>query len=224
MKRKPILDETSLANTLWNLEEARLAGIQPDDPHAELALQWISRRHAVHGAYRSTLFGPTSMDHTFRRATPTGEDGHAGDVAVVHILGEEALRALALWGHSDGMDLPAIGRQVLEWNGSSPGHYCCYRCSVGRWRALTAVRPEGWELAIQDAIRMLSESPRSNTGHWEHYPFYYSLLALAEMPESETAALRRQARPSADRLLPRINGDGQANRFRRRALEWVLAG
>jgi hypothetical protein len=218
-----ILDETSLAATLWNLEEARLACAPADHPNVKAALDWVAGRQGKPGAYAGVLFAPTPDDLTARIGTPTGEDGSLGRGGAMHMLGEEAARALALWNRWDGWERNQVFSAIRRFGANDvPGRFCCLRCSVARWRALAAGQPEGWEDALYAGLRLLREDAGPGGGRWRRFPFYYTLLALADMPMEEAAAERSRVYPAAERALSRLSGDDRTTRFRRRAVEWVM--
>ncbi len=232
-----ILDEGSLAETLWNLEESRWTGTPADDPEANAALDWILDRP---GGYAPELFAPTPADIVRRRAAPTDDQTEPGDLSrwfaghgartgplaparldTKHILGEEAVRTLFLWGRAPDWDSAASAGWILSAGGKRPGAFCCAHCSVARWRALAAARPPGWEDPVRDGLAMLQESVVAGRG-WAGFPLFYTLLALADipMPEARLEATRAGVQP--DRFLARLVGEGRRARFRRRALEWVM--
>lgn len=221
-----ILDETSMARTLWNLEEARLAGAHTDDAPVSAALAWVQSRRGLPGAYCGVLFAPTPADRADRIVTPTGERSSTGGGGLAHMLGEEAARSLTLW-ESPGWDSEAVFASIRDRfraQGHAPderlARFCCAKCSVARWRALAAGKPRGWEDVLRDALRILADSADAG-GRWRGMPFYYTLSALSDMPLAEVDAERRRIRPAAERLLARHRGDDQPSRFRRRALQWA---
>ena len=191
-----ILDITSLARTLWNLEEARLAGVAPSDLRVESALDWLAERRGEPGSYRKCLFAPLPSDFTAGLISPTGENNSPSRAGVAHVLGEESARAMRLWGRCD----PVQDRTVWEAIGSRfgyggptvepAGRFCCYRCSVAWWRALAAGQPGGWEQHVSAGIARLRADREAN-GRYSRFPFYYTLLALSGIPLDEAARERR---------------------------------
>jgi hypothetical protein len=224
-----ILDEASLATTLRNLEGARLQGMRASARAVQEALDWIVSRHAGEGAARSTLFAPTEVDLRDAAALPTAEYCFGGGHSA-YVVAFEAARALVLWGRTE--DWPAeetFAGIRAKWRQHAPriGYYCCPPCSVGRWRALAAGRPVGWEKAIADGLRRLAETPLLEDGQWggkalARYPFCYTLLALSELPTEGAEGERRRVRPAAEATLLALAGDDVATRLRRRALEWAV--
>jgi len=228
MGKRGVVSPSSLAKTLWNLEEARLNGAKKSDPHLKQALGWISNRQGKPGSYRECLFAPTSKDLTELLAVPT-HDCKLGKGGIMHVLGEEAVRALALWKHKSGWDHQAAITNVRDRFGlgperskRDPGLFCCAVCSVSRWRALAAAKPDGWEAIIADGLKHLAKNPLTSEGRWKRFPFYYTLLGLSEIPLPEVEAERKRILPAAERVYPKVKGNSQAIRFRKRALEWAV--
>lgn len=231
MSNSNILDETSLASTLWNLEEARIGRAAAADPAVKSALSWIAGRQGTPGSYRG-LFAPTAQDYVVKRAVPTGEAcSSLGRAGVAHILGEEAVHALSLWGCNSGWDRDRVLDRVRLFgcDTSSPNprlspKHCCSRCSVARLRAVAASRLPGWEDILCPAVDwlegcVLADRKKQSSG----FPFYYALLTLSEFPLDEVETLRRKLRPAAERAFPRIKGDDLKAVYRRRAVAWALA-
>ncbi|MEW6357968.1 MAG: hypothetical protein AB1696_16665 [Planctomycetota bacterium] len=228
MGKRGVIAPLSLAKTLWNLEEARLNGTTKSDPHLKHALSWIARRQGQPGSYGGCLFAPMPMDLAQLLAVPT-QDCKLGKAGVMHVLGEEAVRALTLWKHKSGWDREtAIEKVVSRFDHDpqrprrDPGLCCCATCSAARWRALAAAQPKGWEDILADGLKHLAKNPLTSEGRWKRFPFYYTLLALSEIPLAEVEAERKRLLPAAERVYPKVKGNSQAVRFRKRALEWAV--
>ncbi|HEY3281063.1 MAG TPA: hypothetical protein VGN26_02205 [Armatimonadota bacterium] len=224
-----ILDREHLSDTLWNLEEARLKGVPADHPGVCDALDWVASRAGLPGAYKEGLHAPTEADYSRRWYTPTGENGSPSGAGLSHVLAEESLRALALWRPEQEWGRHPMMLRVRDRFGAmpydhlgSPGTFCCARCSVARWRALAAGRPQGWDEVVSDGLRSWSRECLES-GHWSRYPYYYTLLALSELPLAQVQGVRSALRASAERRIGRLSDTDQQSRFRKRALEWVLA-
>jgi len=225
-KQSTIVNCGSLARTLWALDEARLRGQPATGAGVREALDWVTSRFGGEGAYRGLLCAPTTEDLRARLAVPTGEDASLGRGGAAHILGEEAVRALSLWRREEGWEREQVVRSIRDefrTLAGRPGHFCCLRCSVARWRALTAARPDGWEDILRDGLQLLGERTIDKSGRWRGYPFYYTLLALSETPLAEVDKERRRVRAAAERVLERQQEADIVGRFRRRALEWATA-
>jgi hypothetical protein len=156
----------------------------------------------------------------------TGEriSTHAG---VAHCLGEEACRALILLDVRRPSVQKAL-RRAGDWLGASDqrrqGHYCCHRCTVALWRHLAARAPkaaeaEKWLAAGLRRLRQL----RSDEGRWGSMPFYYTLLALADMDLPGAVREMRHAAPVCERLLRRSPREDIYDQRRHALAERVLA-
>lgn len=214
-----ILDERSLAKTLWSLERARLAGVKVSQPEVAAALTWVASRQGQPGSYAQALFAPKVEDVEARNGTPTFEDNSMSRVGVIHILGEEAARAMELWGVRSGWDREQVHSALKRFRGAG-SRFCCYRCSVAWWRALAAARVSDWETVLAAAVQWVEESMSGN-GRPHGFPYYYLLLALSEMSIPEVERLRRQLKPTAERSLRGLEAEDDRAFFRRRAAEWA---
>jgi len=233
MKAERILVSGSLQETLWRLEEARLGLRDTSATQTKEALQWILGRQGLPGSYRG-LFAPTLKDISKGIKLPTGEfmGGHGG---ARHILGEEALRTLAVWKfgwHSmplkQAMDgYKDIFRRVIERN---DGLFCCYKCTISFLRSSSALRnahPEVVTPDEMDDVLMMSlnriKRERTGDGKWRRFPYYYTLLALSDMDVPPAKAELKYASQIAERLIRRNQGDDRGARFRRLGLEAALS-
>lgn len=231
-----ILEPTSLALTLRNLEQCRLAGSGKVDPEVPKTLDWIVSRGAfLHNGPavppasqsptmpRPRYFAATERDLVERVPMPTDE--HARRDCTRSILGFEAARALILWGRTH--DWPAekviahIRNKRHTWPPPRPGHYCCEKCSVGRWRVLAAAQPTGWKDVVSSGLLELEEQAFEEGQGWHKYPFYYALLTMSEISLPGVNRLRKVVRPTARRLLSGLSTADVNTSFRVRALEWA---
>jgi hypothetical protein len=216
-----ILVPQSLQETLWRLEEARLASLKCSDSEVDEALCWVLGRQGLKGAYRG-LFAPTEADFSQGARFLTGERIRTG-AGTAHVLGEEALRALCIWGLQDREETQRAlenYHNIVE-HSRSTGRYCCYTCTIALWRGVNAARPAGWEEVLEKGLTRLKQA-RTPEGRWRGYPFYYTLLTLAEI--DSPAALQEQsyAAKVVESLLRRNRGDDRVSRFRRLALKWAV--
>jgi len=69
---------------------------------------------------------------------------------------------------------------------------------------------------LAGGVEYLSET-RDGRGRWRRFPFYYTLLALAEIPGPRAAREIRYAAPVLERMMKR-RGRGDRFDLRRRAL------
>jgi hypothetical protein len=92
------------------------------------------------------------------------------------------------------------------------------------WRALGAgaypqVDAEGW---VVSGVRIL-HGYRAGEGRWKTFPFYYTVLALAEFDFPEVMAELRYACPVLKKVAVRTRTDSQAALRRKVLAERVLA-
>jgi hypothetical protein len=73
------------------------------------------------------------------------------------VLGEEALRTVMVWKHgsSEAAAEAVKGFDKILERGGRTGVYCCYTCTLSFLRALTAVKPEGWEGILGKGINRI---------------------------------------------------------------------
>jgi hypothetical protein len=155
---------------------------------------WIAERQGQRHSYCG-LFAPTDADMAGPVTLFTGEKltTRAGRI---HVLGQEAYRALLLLNSSDKAVAQAVQsacgkmqarlddarRAACDEHRGRYGEYCCGTCSVSVWRSLLAgaypaLDAERWLAAGIKSLR----ANRTDKGDWRRYPLWYTLLALAEM-------------------------------------------
>ncbi|MBI1731024.1 hypothetical protein HY229_00810 [Candidatus Acetothermia bacterium] len=234
-----ILDEKSLAETLWRLEEVRLGFVPaPAKPDVDAALKWLLSRQAGPGSYRerksASFFAPTASDIESLRL-PTGERLTSG-ASNKHILGEETLRALVLWkkrAEPETRNALAALNEILDENVTrmgltvtpprERGYFCCTRCTPAFLRAVSAAKTKGWEETLANGIAGIKKR-RSSDGRWRGYPFYYTLLMLSEAESDSARAELKYVRPIAEASLKRYQAKrDRASQFRAYVLQAVLA-
>ena len=219
--QRKILVPRLLQETLWRLEEARLAGLKCSAPEVKEALGWVLGRQGLSGSYRG-LFAPTEEDFSQGARFLTGERMRSG-AGTAHVLGEEALRALCIWGLRDREQTQHALENfynIVE-KSRATGGYCCYTCTIALWRGVTAARPRGWEEVLQKGLIRLKQA-RTPEGRWRGYPFYYTLLTLAEIDSPAARQEQNHAVKVVESLLRRNRGDDRVSRFRRLALKWAV--
>jgi len=203
------------------LEEVRQGFRSKSVAHVQEALQWVLSRQGLKGSY-CNLFTPTNQDLTQGVRLLTGER-IGTDGGTRHILGEEALRTVIIWGLRSS---PAVTEalkgfdQVLERGGKS-GSYCCYRCTMPFLRTLAVVKPGEWDEILEKGLNRIKEA-RTPDGRWHGFPFFYTLLTLSEMDTPSARAELRHASKVAEKLLKRYHGNDRTSRFRRLGLEATL--
>jgi len=151
-----------------------------------------------------------------------------------HICGEESCRALLTLG----VKTPAVrhalkaatenfveflaGRQTEK---PTDGYYCCGKCSVSMWRNVMA---GGMNLSetmarqhLQNGVARL-KTCRQKDGRWRVFPFYYTLLALTEMPGKIAHAELAHAAPACQRALKRKPQNDLTDQVRRAIMIRVI--
>jgi len=221
METEKVFVPGSLQETLWRLEEVRQGFRSKSVAQVQEALQWVLSRQGLKGSY-SNLFMPTNLDLTQGVRLITGERIGTGGGAR-HILGEEALRTVIVWGLKSSPAVTEALRgfdQILERGGKS-GSYCCHRCTMAFLRTLVVVKPEEWSGILEKGFNRI-KGARTSDSRWHGFPFFYTLLTLSEIDAPSARAELRYASKVAEKLLERYRGDDRTSRFRRLGLEATL--
>jgi hypothetical protein len=221
-----ILDSSSLAQTLANVNVAVLQG-SPPRGEANKAAEWIASRAGAEGSYYG-LPTPTTRDYRDKMTPYTGEPilSHVG---VCCRLGFEAAWALAALRP----DRPAIRRAAQEClrlsverflqNRSHPtGMYCCYPCSVAGWRALGAAKDPKAKKLLEAALALLRPL-RTDAGRWRCFPFWHTVLTLNGIEHPLSSEELRHAAPALERALAGRDPRDALSHRRRRLARHVLA-
>ena len=221
-----LIHPQSLSETLNAVEEAIFYKKVPITATLrEKTAAWIAGRQGLPEAYRGTfaLFeeerGTGGTVRVF-----TGE--RVKCAAARHIMGEEAMRALrllkpratgaraALERAAEGIRLPAVGPVgrkpddgKVHWLWQyQTGTYCCGACSVALWRNLLAGGFDRQEERLAMGLKCL-RSCRKGDGQWRAFPYWYTLLALAEMDLKSARAEMLYAAGRCERAAKRVEGD-----------------
>ena len=224
-----ILYPDSLASTLDALNEAYFFQQPVSVPEKEQVARWIAGRQGKPGSY-ANMFAPTYADYSGGIRLFTGERMNSRG-GTAHILGEEACRALLLFGvHSADID-GALNRaslgmmdrlDICERRLGTIGMYCCGTCTPALWRHLAAGGLKDGEAWLSAGISIL-KSRRDGKGRWRVFPFYYTLLALSEISLPTAVEEMRYASQACERYLRRSPQDDKYFRRRRALVERVLA-
>lgn len=194
------------------------------------AAREIASRQGLPGSYAG-MFAPTKLDLRRGIRVFTGEAVRSG-AATAHILGEECCRLLLKLRVEDRLVSVALARAEAgmreRLNSSERAHarhvgfYCCGICTVSFWRHLAAGGLDSPVPRFRDGLRVLA-SCRSESGRWNRFPFFYTLLALTELDLPEARKELRWAAPAAERSLKSLRGAGRYVTRRRAVLEQALA-
>jgi hypothetical protein len=199
-----VIQRSSLAGTVDAVNAAHFSGATiPAGVRRETAL-WLAGRQGLPGAYGNTFAGfPAERSQGITLFT--GE--RIASASARHILGEETSRALRLLRVRDRAVTQALARADEGMHAcltraaegprrDNPGLYCCGKCSVGLWRNLLAGGLDRQEERLERGVAHL-QGVRDGKGQWRKFPFWYTVLALAE---TSLPAASRELEYAADEL------------------------
>lgn len=175
------------------------------------------------GAYAG-MFALPEADRGREFHTFTGEK-ITTNAGKMHVIGEETCRILRLLdGSSAVLDRAVAGmrERILQADtreGGLTGTFCCGTCSCAFWRNLAGGCFDHPEERLELGMRMLRSS-RDGKGRWGRFPFYYTLLALSEMPRPIARAELEYALPGLEKMLQR-NEHGEPSSYSRRRRDLV---
>ena len=184
----------------------------------------IAAQHDQPGAYAHT-FALTAEERGAGVRLFTGE--RMRSAAGRHIIGEEACRVLlqlkpqdpaaqaALLAASRSLQRrmapvgapgakPDDGRVSRLW-AYRAGTYCCGPCSVAFWRHILAGGFDHRAERLSVGLRCL-KTCRKGDGDWRSFPYWYTVLALAEMDDPAARAELRYAAPRLERAAAQPSG------------------
>jgi hypothetical protein len=211
----------SLGETLdmaqdWVLAEREV----PPDAVARIVTEVASRLDGA-GAYRIGMVAPSPGENRETTRTYLG-DRFANNACVAHTLAEEAATVLGRLAPED----PCVKSIVTgvaafqERRRTYPinrGRYCCPTCTAALWRALTVTELPGYEEDLSNGLRFL-RTRRDGDGQWIGFPFFWTLLALTEIPLPEARNEILYAASAWDR---RLATDRSEHPYRERRREVV---
>jgi len=219
-----LLNANSLVKTVDSVNAVHFYDLPVDRIERDQVAEWIASRQGLPGAYGGT-FAATESDLAQGITTFTGDKlTHA---SARHILGEEACRALRLLQSDSEEAAGALERATsnllarLDTGASSPGFWCCSRCSVGMWRNLVVGGLDRQEERLEDGLAVLKEHEQEG-GRWRRFPFYYTLSALIEMDLPAAIEALAFAAPACERALKRGPRGIETDRRRRIVLQRAL--
>lgn len=187
-----LADSNSLAATVHAVEDAHRSGAWPGAAEKAAAVCLIAGRQGLEGAYAATFAGLAGDADGIRAYT--GEKIESASAR--HILGEECCRALRLLGGAEAMAAVAkaevglmacMSRAETDPRFLSPGWFCCGKCTVGMWRNVLAGGLDRHEERLAKGVRRL-KTLRDGEGKWTRMPFWYTVLALADIDLAEARA------------------------------------
>ncbi len=238
-KSASLIYPDSLGDTLDALNAAMFERAVLSSGICAETAEWIADRQGLPGSYAG-MFAPTGYDYTYGALTFTGEPVRSG-AATGHVLSEEACRALFhLSGGSLTRDvLPVVNKALerarqgifhrieqSEAKGQWSGVYCCGTCTVALWRHLAASGMNDDQRRLENGLVELRRS-RDGSGRWKRFPFFYTLLALADIDLPAVSDEIRYAEEGIERALRRLSKAGSQEQSkhdqrRRIVLERIL--
>jgi hypothetical protein len=153
-----------------------------------------------------------------------------------HILGQEALRCLALWDYLDN-DSARNGVRALNFildidqkrTGESmipariSGKFCCTKCTLALLRTVSVIKSENWENTLESGIQNIT-STRDGKGRWRRFPYYYTLLTLTDCATPSAYDEMKYTSFHARKLINRYQDQSDlTSQFRRYILSCVLS-
>ena len=180
-----ILHPESLIATVDAFNEAVFFGC-PWQAEAAALAAWLSTRLGKGRGYAGS-FALTDEDWSREFRLFTGEKVETR-AARSHIIAEEATRLLTLIWKTTGLDSDArrasekrLGARIFgpASTATANGMYCCGKCSLSFWRCLAAGGFAEHASVLARSAATLAAA-RDGAGGWKRFPFYYTLLFLAE--------------------------------------------
>jgi len=215
-----LISRTSLSQTVDAINAAHFDGRALTAAERGQVARWIAGRQGLPGSYGGTFAGFPS-ERSKGIVLFTGE--RIASASARHILGEEASRALrllrvrdrsvtrALDAADEGL-MRCLARAAEDPNKRNPGLFCCGKCTVGLWRNLLAGGLDRREERLRRGALHL-RSMRDGQHGWRKFPFWYTVLALGEMNNTEAKAQLKYAAPALERAAKRpVPSPGYARR------------
>ena len=188
-----ILNPRSLIQTVDAFNQAFFLG-SPWTGEAERLVRWLDARFGQPRAYAES-FALTDDDWHADFRLFTGER-ITTRAARTHIIAEETIRVLTIIHRVTGLDCPArqkseerLGERIFgsaKSTATQDGMYCCGPCSIALWRCLAAGAYAQQPNIVPLALASLARH-RDGNGGWGRFPFYYTLLFLADLGPQRAA-------------------------------------
>lgn len=201
-----LLYRTSLGKTIDAVDEMLFMGRRISRTERLKVCKWIADRQGKDYSY-ARMFAPTSYDleHGFRAFTGERITSAA---ALRHMIGEEACRVVLLLDVREKHVSDALkrARRGMQYRLKTSGHYqrtgmyCCGACTISLWRQSAVKGFKRSQYFLRLGMQTLRRH-RAGDGSWHRFPFYYTLLALSDMPLSITKTEIRYALPRLERLI-----------------------
>jgi hypothetical protein len=198
-----LVQHDSLIETTHRINDAFYAKTKLSSADRAAAAKFIVARQGLPGSYSGAFAGFDDEVSAIRLYT--GE--RIASASARHILGEECCRALRLLDSPAGsaaLDraeaglFDALNRAADNAFGNNIGLFCCGKCTVGLWRNLLAGGFNRREERLANGVRHLKKQ-RDDIGGWTRFPFWYTVLALAEIDLPEAKAELKHVRAKIER-------------------------
>jgi hypothetical protein len=213
----------SLSRTIDVANDALIAGRAiPVNERGEL-VEWLLKRQVASGR-NVGAFAPTAEDLAHGARLFTGEPLRT-KLSTWNVLTAEAARLLILLGGDHDRVREAIDR-AASWLDVScfVASDCvvgeCAHSFVSHLRFCSAA-----EVGPAVLVRRLNvvREQRDGAGRWRRFPFYYTVLALSEIPGEAAKSELRYAVPACERVLSRGAKDVVYGARRKALVERVIA-
>ena len=219
------VDPVSLSETLDRLNEAFFHDREISESKRREVSNWIADRHSMRRSY-ACMPAPTDADFENGIRLFTGEKMTTG-AGTAHILGEEACRALILFGVDNRKvrdALKASNEGMIERlsHERRKGTFCCGTCTPAYWRHLVVGGLRDSEAELRAGMKDLKKHRQDNS-RWRRYPFYYTLYALSEIDLPGAVAEMKFAAPSLERIVHRKPSDEKYAERRRELAVRILS-
>ncbi len=220
-----ILDKSSLATTLWNLEKIRTNNTKYSQKEIDEALNWIIKQQKKPARYGLCFAAPTDKDYN-STILPTGEKMKSR-ACTAHLLGEEAFWALAKWRGPDATGVKIgltgmLGRAGRYPASADKGRYCCSICSLAFWRALRASGLKEGQYFIERGLSTMSLIRDSKRG-WKSFQFGYSIFALSSLEHPLADKELKYAGGRIERSLKHLRASSDPHGLRMFGFEQALS-
>jgi hypothetical protein len=217
----------SLARTVDSVNEAFFFNQPVTSAEREEVALWIASRQGEEGCY-ANMFAPTPADSKKGIRLFTGE-ALGPSASLRHVSGEEACRALILLQSRSSVVKKALEAATVGMLGALERarqaklkKFCCGTCDPALWRHITAGGLQGSDEWLVNGMKVLTGF-RDGKGRWQRFPYFWTMLALAEMDFPLAIAEMRYAAGVGEKYLVRKKPSNPTTRRRTVVIERVLA-
>jgi hypothetical protein len=220
----------SLSETLDRVNQAYFYGTLPGKKERGPATEMILSRAGLPSSYGGNTFALTKADERGRAHTFTGE-ALPSPASRNHIHAEEACRCLIILGGGAGRrpaELDSVSAALRAWidrgekMGKPRGTFCCGPCTVALWRHLAVGGLGNYAKNLNAGLAVLG-AHQDGKGSWRRFPFFYTLSALAEVPDLPNAKRAiKYALPECEQRVKKLKPSSDFSRRRHGVLLRVL--